>query len=369
MPGPPKILILCTDRDDDIGRKTRIKTPIVGREACVQSGVELALADPEEADANAIFASVKLYDELSKKGIPCEIAVVAGDIRGGYDADEKIKAQVVKLKEKLGFKEIILVSDGIEDEAILPVLQSVAPIASVYRITIRHSATVEESYAVIAKYLRMLVYDPRYSRFVLGIPGILLIIYGILFFTPWYRFLNYLLALILGIIFVVRGFGLDRSIQVAKKRPIFYVRIFAFLGSILILTVGGIQAYSYISMLPEYKILLTHPEQAYSLISYLSGVFIEQLQPLLWIAIGLNFAVGAIYHAVKRSIKFLRNVIILLALSLFYLPTYEMAQILKNPQRPAITIVSLLLLGLAVLMIIVYLVYYAYRQRKHAKAT
>ena len=369
MSKPPRILILCTDRDDDIGNKTKIKTPVVGREACIQSGVKLALADPEEADANAIFASVKLYDELSEKGISCEIAVVAGDIRGGYTADEKIKAQVVKLKEKLGFKEIILVSDGIEDEAVLPVLQSVAPIASVHRITIKHSGTVEESYAVIAKYLKMLVYDPRYSKFVLGIPGLLLIIYGILFFTPWYHYLNYFLALILGIIFVVRGFGLDRSIQMAKRRPIFYVRIFAFLGSILITIVGGMQAYSLISTLPEYKVLLTHPEQAYSLLPYLSGVFIEQLQPLLWIAIGLNFAVGAIYHAAKRSMKFLRDVIILLALSLFYLPTYEMAQILKNPQRPAITIVSLLLLGLAVLMIIVYLAYYAYRQRKLAKAT
>ncbi len=369
MAEPPKILILCTDRDDDIGRKARIKTPVVGRKACIQSGVKLALADPEEADANAIFASVRLYDELTDKGISCEVAVVAGDVKGGYDADEKIRFQVMKLKEKIGFKEIILVSDGIEDEAILPVLQSIAPIASVHRITIKHSGTVEESYAVLAKYLKMLVYDPRYSKFVLGIPGIVLIMYGILFFTPWYHFLNYFLALILGLIFVVRGFGLDRTIEMAKRRPIFYARIFAFFGGILILVAGGMQAYSYISTLPEYRTIITHPEMVYSLLPYLSGVFIEQVQTLLWIAIGLNFAVGAIYHAVKRSTKFLRDLIALLALTLFYLPTYEMAQILKNPQRPAITIVSLLLLGLAILMIILYLAYYAYRQRKLAQAT
>lgn len=363
-------MVLCTDRDDDIGSKIRVKTPVVGREECVQAGVKLAIADPEEADANAIFASVKLYDELTRKGIPCEVAIVSGDARGGYEADEKVRAQVARLKDELEFERIILVSDGVEDESVLPVLQSIAPIASVHRITIRHSGSIEESYAVLAKYLKMLVYDPRYSKFALGIPGILLILYGVLFFTPWYSYLNYILALILGIIFVFRGFGLDRSIIAARRRPIFYVRLFTFISSIFIFVVGCIQAYSYISTLPEYEIMLTRPEQIGSMLPYLAGVFIEQLQPLLWVAIGLNFGVGAVYHAIRRrGVKFLKNFIGLLALSLFYLPTYEMAQILKNPQRPAITIVSLLLLGLAALLIVVYLAYYIYRQRRIAQIT
>ena len=52
-----KILVLCIDRDDDIGSKGGIETPIVGRDACINAGTRLALEDPEDADSNAIFAA------------------------------------------------------------------------------------------------------------------------------------------------------------------------------------------------------------------------------------------------------------------------------------------------------------------------
>ncbi len=368
----PKVLILCVDRDDDIGVKTKAKTPIVGRDACIKSAIDLSLVDPEEADANAIFASIKLLDELKAKGVPCEVAIVSGDQKGGYSADQKIKAQVLKLKERLGFQEIILVSDGIEDEVIIPVLQSIAPIASVHRIIIKHSRSVEESYAILAKYFKMLIYDPRYSKFFLGIPGILLLIYGIVYFTPFYHYVNYFLALILGLMFVIRGFGIDKAFQVAKRRTVFfYIRMFAFVASILIIIVASMQAYSYITTLPEYDLLITRPDLAATLVTYLTGVFIENAQPMIWIAIGINLIVGAIYHAIRRSAKFLRDIIALSTLMLFYLPTYELAQILKNPHRPVITIVSLLLLSLAVLIVIGYTAYFIYikRRRKKVEAT
>ncbi len=54
-----KLLVLCVDRDNDIGEKSNIKTPVVGRKDCLYAASELALSDPEEADANAIFAAVK----------------------------------------------------------------------------------------------------------------------------------------------------------------------------------------------------------------------------------------------------------------------------------------------------------------------
>ena len=56
--------MLCIDRDDDIGSKGGIETPIVGRDACINAGTRLALEDPEDADSNAIFGAVKVYEEL-----------------------------------------------------------------------------------------------------------------------------------------------------------------------------------------------------------------------------------------------------------------------------------------------------------------
>ncbi|MGB9631191.1 MAG: DUF373 family protein, partial [Candidatus Methanodesulfokora sp.] len=64
---PEKVLVLCIDRDDDVGVKTGIKGPIIGREKNVEAASKLAMADPSEADANAIFGAIKVYDEMQKE--------------------------------------------------------------------------------------------------------------------------------------------------------------------------------------------------------------------------------------------------------------------------------------------------------------
>ena len=169
-----KILVLCIDRDDDIGSKGGIETPIVGRDACINAGTRLALEDPEDADSNAIFGAVKTYEELVSKGYAAEVAVVAGKFNRGVEADEKISLEVKSILEKYRADGAVIVSDGEDDETILPVIQSRIPVISVQRVIIRHSRSVEYSYAVLGRYLRMLVYDSQYSKFFLGVPGILL---------------------------------------------------------------------------------------------------------------------------------------------------------------------------------------------------
>jgi putative membrane protein len=59
-----RTLILCVDRDDDIGYKAGIEGPVVGREACLRAANALGLADAEDSDINAIFETVRLYDDL-----------------------------------------------------------------------------------------------------------------------------------------------------------------------------------------------------------------------------------------------------------------------------------------------------------------
>src|SRR3990172_6535357 len=78
-----KILVLCIDRDDDIGTKGGIESPIVGRDACINAGTRLAIEDPEDADSNAIFGAVKHYEELVSKGYTVEVAVVTGAYNRG----------------------------------------------------------------------------------------------------------------------------------------------------------------------------------------------------------------------------------------------------------------------------------------------
>ena len=59
-----RILILCVDRDGDLGAKAEIKTPVIGRDENLNAAVALALRDPEEPDANAMFEAVRVHDRL-----------------------------------------------------------------------------------------------------------------------------------------------------------------------------------------------------------------------------------------------------------------------------------------------------------------
>ena len=131
-----RIIVLCIDRDDDIGSKGGIETPVVGRDACINAGVRLAIEDPEDSDANAIFAAVKTYEDLVKRGYTVEVAIVAGKYNRGIEGDEKIGSEIHFLVKRFNADGSVIISDGEDDETVVPVIQSLVPIISVQRVVI-----------------------------------------------------------------------------------------------------------------------------------------------------------------------------------------------------------------------------------------
>jgi putative membrane protein len=211
-----RVLILCVDRDADIETKAGIKTPILGRTANLDAAVSLALKDPEEPDANAMFEAVRLNDRLQTDKKPDEIfevATISGSELGGVSADRKLVDELNTIIDSFSATEVILVTDGYTDEAVLPLVQSRVPVSSVRRVVIKHSESIEETAAVFTKYFRMLVDDPRYSRIALGIPGLLFLLFGILSLVPGFTISYYLITIVivLGGSMLVKGFGIDKS--------------------------------------------------------------------------------------------------------------------------------------------------------------
>jgi len=132
-----RILILCVDRDGDLETKADIKTPLLGRDTNVNGAVSLAIKDPEEPDANAMFEAVRLYDRLNKEKKSeetFEVATISGSDLGSVSADRKLVGELNSLLETFPATEVILVSDGYSDEAILPLVESRVPVSSVRRI-------------------------------------------------------------------------------------------------------------------------------------------------------------------------------------------------------------------------------------------
>ena len=187
-PATMKTLILCVDRDDDLGQKGGVATPVVGRRRNVEAAVALGLADPEDSDTNALLAAVRLYDQELKQagtsGDQVEVAAIAGHPALGLKADRKLAAELESVLSAVRPDGIILVSDGAEDEQILPILHSHAKVVHVHRSVVKQAPRLEGFYYVIT---RILDDEKQAKRFVLPI-ALILLIWGISYMAGWQQY-------------------------------------------------------------------------------------------------------------------------------------------------------------------------------------
>ena len=149
-----KTLVLCVDRDDDLGAKAGVPGPVIGRQDNIAAAQKLGLADPEDVDTNSILSAVGLYDDLIKKGIEAEVVTIAGDIHVGYQSDLILTRQLENVLELIKPDRAILVSDGEEDEYIYPLISSRVKIDSVKRVFVKQSESLEGFYYLLVKSLK-----------------------------------------------------------------------------------------------------------------------------------------------------------------------------------------------------------------------
>ena len=69
-------LILNIDRDDDFGRKAKLKSPIIGINENKHAAQTFGEADPEDSDLNAIYYAISLFKRLNQEGKNVEIATL-----------------------------------------------------------------------------------------------------------------------------------------------------------------------------------------------------------------------------------------------------------------------------------------------------
>lgn len=356
-----RILVLCIDRDDDIGSKGGVATPIIGKESCINAGTRLALEDPEDADANAIFGAIKIYQDLLAKGYDAEVALVAGKIDRGIAADEKIRFEIQSVVDIYPADGAVLVSDGEDDETIIPVINTILPIISVQRVIIRHSRSVEYSYAILGKYIKMLVYDPRYSKFFLGVPGALLVVAGISTIFGFTKEAVALVLSILGIAFIIRAFDLDKAISsLGRPTPSGFIRIFSAFAGVLIIVVSIVNGLSnipvdFISQHTGIVNILTN--------RIIVGSFIHGTITLLWIGLATILAGSLLSNWFKGSITTMSDILRLVVLALLYIPILQFTSVLIERTNP-FSLISSLLIGLAITLIAATFLFQYFRNRK-----
>jgi putative membrane protein len=203
-----KKLVLCVDRDDDLGKKAKLRGLVIGEKDCLKAAQALAVADPTDSDVNAIYFAVKTLRDLQKQGEDAQVAVVAGHADRGYRADKLVVERLEKIIASEGAKEVVFVSDGADDEQILPLIQSRVKVSSVKTVIVKQAKELEKSYYVIKEVIR----DPYFARLVFGLPGIVLLIWGAVHLLGIQQISLNLVAALVGVYLLVKGFGLEDPI-------------------------------------------------------------------------------------------------------------------------------------------------------------
>ena len=355
------LLVICVDRDNDVGKKAGISTPVVGRNACIEAAQRLALEDPEDADSNAIFAAIKTYEDLVSTGYKAQVITVAGTETRSVQGDEKIASEIKSVLSKFSADGAVIVSDGEDDEMVIPIIQNVIPVVSIQRVVMKVSRTIEHSYAVFGKFLKMVVYDPRYSKFFLGVPGILLLIGGIGVLTGYTAEIFAVLVGILGGAFLIRAFDIDKAwSNWAKPTPEGFIRLFTLITG-LILIAGSIPA----------GITNVGAENLSADIGIINiitnnvviGQFVSGMIPFLWIGIGTIF-VGILFNNwLNRKLRHISDILRVIVLVSLYPTVYQFTNILIYGES-SFTLLLPLVIGFGVTAASATLLIRRYRKKK-----
>ena len=207
-----RTLVLTLDRDNDLGVKAGIRGPVVGRKSCLTAALRLGIADPEESDTNAILGALHDHDRISESAAAAdevEIAILTGDVRVGPRSDRAIASQLDEVIQDFQPDSAMLITDGADDEAALPIITSRIRVDTIEKVIVRQSKGIEGTYYYIIK----AVEDPRFRARLLVPLAIFLMILGLGLILPNGIALIGSLPLLIGTWLLGKGLGLEAQME------------------------------------------------------------------------------------------------------------------------------------------------------------
>ena len=244
-----KILVLNVDRDDDFGRKAKVESPIIGIKDNIKAANLLGQADPEDSDLNAIFSAISTYNTLVKENRDVEIATVCGHIQVGLKSDERVTKQLDYIIDQTKAEQVILITDGGEDEYVIPIIESRIKIVSVVRVTVKQSKELEDTYYRVVK---LLDDEKVQKQFILPI-ALVLIVWAFFVLLDMAASGFGAILLTLGGYMLIRAFRWDRSIakiweEIKSGFLTGKLSIYTYILAIVILIANGILAYNELTL-------------------------------------------------------------------------------------------------------------------------
>ena len=201
-------LVCCVDRDNDIGRKAGVQPPVAGWEAVRSLVIDVGLTEPEATGVNSLLEALRVTRELRDEGEDTVVAVVSGSSESPISADRAIAAQVETLIERYEPTQSIVVIDSVDDERVVPIIESRLRVDAVDRVIVRQTRDIESTYYLLKQFLA----DEELRTTILVPLGIGLLLIPILLF--WFSPAVALggVATLLGLAVLYKGLGVDERV-------------------------------------------------------------------------------------------------------------------------------------------------------------
>ena len=203
---------MTVDRDNDLGVKAGIRGPVIGRKATLTAALKLGIADPEESDTNAILGALNHHDKLVENAQgddEIQIALLTGDVRVGPRSDRAVAMQLDEVIQEFQPDSAVLITDGADDEASLPIITSRVRVDHVEKVIVRQSKGIESTYYYVAKAID----DPRWRAKLLVPVAVFLMILGLGLIIPGGGALIGAMPLFIGIWVLAKGLGWEQQLE------------------------------------------------------------------------------------------------------------------------------------------------------------
>ncbi|MGA9403137.1 DUF373 family protein [Haladaptatus sp.] len=197
-------LVVCVDRNDDIGRKTGLEMPVAGWEAVQALVTDVGLADPEDSSVNCLLEALRVARDLRDEDEESMVAVISGTADTRVGADRAVAAQLDDLIAEHHPDSTIIVIDSAEDERLVPIVESRVRVDAVDRVVVRQARDIESTYYLLKQFLA----DEELRQTVLVPTGIALIAFPVLLLRLGLAMATSAIAAVVGLFALYKGLAI-----------------------------------------------------------------------------------------------------------------------------------------------------------------
>ncbi|WP_168216182.1 DUF373 family protein [Halorussus halobius] len=198
-------LVVCVDRDDDIGTNTGLETPVAGWEAVRSLVTDVGLADPEDASVNCLLETLRVARDLRADDEDATVAVISGAAETMVGRDRAVAEQMDDLIAEYGPDSAVVVIDSAQDERLVPIIESRVQVDAVDRVVVRQARDIESTYYLLKQFLA----DEELRQTVLVPVGVAMLVFPVLLMLAGPATAVASITAVIGLFVLYKGLGVD----------------------------------------------------------------------------------------------------------------------------------------------------------------